>query len=302
MVENEFRFTVHGLVSPMVEPLVKAVGASRHRPTRPLAGWLAVYGRRGPHGGIVPTQDRDGHVFEAARSLGQIDWSPYLRSGLWNDTHRKWPEGHPKAGQHKAIVGLPVMLEFHDGTTALSKAHGKLGFWTAGHLFDRADPNSWELYTDHKPSPEDLDRADYYWALSDLLKGLPRPLGISCEGKMALDKATRTKILFAIVENAAVCEIPKNADATLEQMEFAVAQGPLEILAKALDTASGGVHSESPGVRAIVPEDLEGDAQGDAQGDTLGRLLELVMERFQVTRETAQRWVKTFLLRSKNHA
>jgi hypothetical protein len=136
---NELRFKLAGDLWPLQD--LRKAGATAWAPTRPLGGWLCTYGHVGPDGGVVPTRDRDGHVFEAARQLGAIDFERYIDRGTWNDTHT------PTA------VGLPDSLEFHDGTTPLSKAHLKVGFWTTGHLFDRVDPKSWTGLRDGHGEP-----------------------------------------------------------------------------------------------------------------------------------------------------
>jgi len=275
----------------------KAVGSSVHVPSRPLGGWLMTYGKIGPSGGIVPTVDRQGHIVEAARELGHIDWSEYLKGGRWNDTHLK----DEATGRHLALVGLPSVLEFHDGTTELAKAHRKVGFWTAGHLFDRNDPASWSAYGDYVPTPHDLDRSDYFWDLAQLLKGTPRPLGLSAEGDMALDDSG-TRIVFARVRQAAVCELPQNPDTTLEPMQLGLPgpllDTPLQIMAKAIAVAQGseGVSTENAATRAVVPEDLEG-APASTPKAKFDRLVAILMERYSISESTARTWIKRFLLR-----
>lgn len=212
------QFKLAGDVWPLLA-MEKAAGASAaadsgYRPSRPMGGWLCTYGKVGPDGGIVPTVDRDGHIFDAARQIGFIDWNKYMAGGVWNDTHTA------------TVVGLPDNLEFHDGQTALSKAHGKVGFWTTGHLFDRSDPKSWQGLSDEAgkpraPTPHEFQRADYFWSLSNLLKGTPRPIGLSAEGMMALSQCKK-RVLWASMVRAAVCETPVNPDATVEPMIYAV--------------------------------------------------------------------------------
>lgn len=187
-----------------LSPLRKAAQARR---SRPMGGWLATYGKIGPTGGIIPTTDRDDQVFEAARSLGQIDWSAYQKGGRWNDTHNE-----------AILVGIPTSLEFHPETSDLAKSHGKVGFFTTGHLFDRADPGSWEGLG-RRPTGEEFQRADYFWGLANLLKGEPRTLALSAHGLMATAPDDKSRIVFAIIRQAAVCEVPVNPDATLEILE-----------------------------------------------------------------------------------
>ncbi len=258
------RFVLDGTVAPL------AKGAEGYRPRRELGGWLATYGKRLEDGSIVPTVDREGHNFESARTVGGIDFSGYLdlakgTRGLWNDTHHF----NAPAGQ-KVYVGVPTALEHHDGETDLSKAHGKVGWWTEGHLFDREDPRSWTDFTSYVPTPLDLDRADYYWRAASLLKGVPRDLGLSAEGKMLLSPCGH-RILWAAVTECAVCELPQNPDATVHPLRLAVplTRGMLDAdpcetcacppnlrcppLAKAVTTGT---------TAAITPEDLEGAPRG----------------------------------------
>lgn len=195
--------------------LVKARGGAR---SRPMAGWLTTYGQLGPDGKIRETFDRDDQVMEAARKLGAIRWDGYLKKGVWNDTHRPG-----------VIVGLPTSLEFHGGDTPLSKAHRKIGFFTEGHLFDRNDPGSWAGLTDsignaRTPTDHEFKRADHFWNLANLLKGSPRGIGLSAEGKMALSPCRR-RIIQAQIDAAAVCEYPRNPDATLEPLSKGGATG-----------------------------------------------------------------------------
>lgn len=202
------RFGFDGAIAPLVEPMAKAVGGTVWRPTRPLGGWVATYGQLQADGSVRETQDRQGHVFEAARTVGQIDFDPYLKRGLWNDTHSP------------VVVGKPTSLEHHDGRTELSKAHRKVGWWTEGHLWDRSDPRSWTLFGDYEPTTTDLDRADHFWRLATMLKGVPRPLGFSAEGDMLLSPCRR-RIIWAEVRKNAVCELPQNPDAVAVPLRLA---------------------------------------------------------------------------------
>jgi len=178
--------------SLLARPLRKAVSAR----TRPLEGFLTTYGVLSENGGIIPTADRDGQVMEAASALGLIDFQEYLRTGLWNDTH-----------DDTVIVGRSDGLEFHNGSTKLSQAHRKVGYFTAGHLFDPANPAS---FGDYKPSPKELERSDYFWDLaSSTLGETDRGLAFSAHGRMWTDP-TNTRILTAKIDQVAVCETPVN--------------------------------------------------------------------------------------------
>jgi hypothetical protein len=272
-----------------------------------------TYGKIGPDGGVVPTVDRDNQIMEAAAELGRVDWDPYLNNGLWNDTH-----------DEAVILGVPETLEFHDGSTSLSKDHGKVGFWTTGHLFDRADPKSWTDYTDYVPSESELDRADHFWQLATLLKGLPRPLGFSAHGSMALSPC-RSRIIWCQVRQAAVCELPKNPDATAEPL---LKGSPLELLRKGMvgrrqcgkcscpPWACDGLLRKAGKTGDKIQPPINGNAgtfpqttpdgeirtasdEHDTDPDTpfTERLVQLIQSRYFVNRATASRWVKQYLHR-----
>lgn len=286
--------------------------------TRPMGGWLMTYGKLHEDGTVTETVDREGHVVEAARELGHIDWKPYLKGSRWNDTH-----------DENVIVGLRTHLSFHDATSSLAKAHGKVGFWTEGRLFDRTDSKSWEGLG-RVPTPHEFDRADFFFNLSGLLKGSPRPLGLSAHGVMALSEC-KTRIVYCQVAQAAVCQLPMNPDATFEQMIKAVRpvqyDSPLKILRKgmatrgpcgrcsceagACDKLRKAIHSGNLG--GVVPEDLESgisspeiDADADAEDDDestdqsiTDRLIDNIQRRFEVPRGQAIRWVRDYIARER---
>jgi hypothetical protein len=320
--EHVRRFRLVGEVVPL-HGLRKAASAG-WQPTRPLGGWLMTYGKIGPDGGIVPTVDREGHIVEAARELGHIDWSGYMRKGTWNDTH---DEG--------CIVGMPTSLEFHDADTELAKAHRKVGFWTTGHLFDRDDPQSWAGLTDgggnpRRPTEHELARADHFWRLGMLLKGLPRPLGFSAHGRMALSSCRR-RIIYCEVDAAAVCEVPQNPDATAELLKavrFEVEGSPLEFLRPGMIGAdpprSCGRCSCAPGScegllrkgrgssfitdtpSTVAPEAVDvpapgGDATGDGDTEraTIRRAIDVLVRRFLITPAEAASILKKRLKQHK---
>lgn len=288
------------------------------RPSRPFGGWLCTYGKIGPDGGVIPTVDRDGHVFEAAKQLGYIDWNRYMAKGVWNDTHST------------TVVGLPDTLEFHDGATELSKAHGKVGFWTTGHLFDRRDAQSWTGLRDahgepRRPTESEFSRADHFWELAHLLKGTPRPLGLSADGVMMLSQC-RKRVLWARMDAAAMCETPVNPDATVEPMVYAVigralvgqaedpspcgkcscpAAGGCQVLRKAAgpgDVSSSTVTPQfsdggkiqhaigSPAVTAMAAVLSGNEALRD-------RVLTLLQTEYMLSRPDAEEWLRDYLRR-----
>lgn len=282
-------------------------GVGGHVPRRRLGGWLTTYGQI-VDGRVVPTVDRDDQVMDAARELGRIDWTSYIKGGKWNDAHRApLPDGRrtPIMERESRIapvyVGVPTSLEYHDGTTDLSKSHGKVGFWSEGHLFDRSDPDSWRLYTDHVPTSEDLLRADAYWYLAKALDESAARIGFSLHGVCALSPCGR-RIIAASVSEAAICTAPRHPDATIDLL----AGGDL------LDIMRAAAPSRSPcgrcsclagsclrllkGVDAAAldpatPEDLEGAASAASSVDVVrGELVQRLVARGHDV-ETARRWV-----------
>lgn len=194
--------------------------------SRPMGGWLATAGKLDGDGITVPTTDRDGQVFEAVAELGRVDWTPYVQRGVWNDTHNE-----------AVTVGLPDSLAYYDAASEMAAAHGKIGLYTTGHLFDRDDPRSWAGLTDadgvpREPTPREFERADHFWALAGRLAGLPRTLALSAHGRMALSPCGK-RIILALIEAAAVCELPKNPDATLEPLRLGVPGAKIRVTASA---------------------------------------------------------------------
>lgn len=324
-----------------VVPLAKGEALSGdYRPSRPLGGWLVTYGTINADGTVTPVVDRQGHTFDAAaKALGSIDWTQYLAKGLWNDTHLKdvaswadagtkrsativdetpthvraqdptnpeqvWelPHGSFAREKRRRVVGHGMRLEYHDATSPLAKAHGKVGFWTEGHLWDRNDPRSWTLAGAYEPTSADLDRADHFWALATMLKGVPRPIGFSADGKMLLSPCG-TRIIWARVNESAVCELPQNPHAVALPLELSVPLGGASVLARACDTCRC-----PPGARCVptaaalakavtpsappVPEDLEPDVHGDT-GETT-TLIRLIVDRYHVSEAHAKRWVTRY--------
>ena len=280
-------FALSGAVAPLVGPLgTLRKAADGYEPRRALGGWLATYGRIGPSGGVLPTEDREGHVFEAAGAIGRIDFKEYLSKGIWNDTHGP------------VNVGVPTLLEHHGSSTELAKAHGKVGWWTEGHLFDRNDPRSWLDFTAYVPTARDLDRADHFWRLATLMKGLPRDLGFSAEGRMMLSPC-RKRIVWAAVNKMAVCELPQNPDATAIPLRLAVPVTEAMVGAEPCSTCTCPPNARCtvvPLAAAVttatiapgVPEDLEG---GDDNGDEVENLVRKVQKRLGCSRLEARRRV-----------
>lgn len=280
---NAKPFVLGGTVAPLLKGEDDGWGWT---PTRPLGGWLIVYGMIKADGSIEPITDRQDQVFEAAQRPDGIDVNDYLATGkpgvgFWNDTHRKDPE---------LIVGRPTHLSFHGPDSELAKAHGKVGWWTEGYLIDHKDPRSWRDLPE-RPSQEAFERADRFWRAGHMLKGVPRPLGLSAEGQMALSR-DRRRILWAKLTKAAVCELPVNPATTIEPMELAV-----QALRKAVDAGK---------VADLAPEDLEGgkaasgpDPISEADSENVDRLVKLVVKKKNVTEAAARRWVTKWLRQTR---
>jgi hypothetical protein len=200
---------LHGTLAPLAKVAASAEG---HLPTRPMAGWATVWAQIMPDGRLVPVIDRDDQTMDCAAELAGIDWSSYLARGrgFWNDSHKG---GVP--GNRAIKVGIGRILQFHDADSPFAQEHGKVGWWTAGHLWDRDDPASWQLYTDYIPTSADLDRADAFWNVSQRLDGLNRPLGFSVDGRMRTSPCGR-RIIWARVEEIAVAIGPSNPACTVE--------------------------------------------------------------------------------------
>jgi hypothetical protein len=305
----DLQFRLNGTV----EPLLKGTtGPQGHRPARSLGGWLMVYALIGPTGGLQPVRDRDGHVMEAAKELGRIDWTEYLRKGTWNDHHNE-----------DVVVGHGSNLEFHDETTPLAQSHRKVGFWTSGHLWDRADPASWELYTERRPSEVELQRADELWGLAQCLKGTPRPLGFSAHGMMRMSACGR-RALAAQCDAAAICELPKNPATTAEPMMLAAAldESPLAWMRKgqverhdspcrsctcppgaACLVLRKGLRNESriqiSDPRDIVPDDPAAAPGAGLEGlgaaDKVEALIQMIQFQYFVSRADGVRWIANYL-------
>jgi len=280
-MDTTHQFVIEGVIVPLRK---SAALEDDYVPSRPMGGWLMTYGKLGQDGKVVPTRDREGHIVEAAREVGHIDWDDYRKGGRWNDTH-----------DENVIIGLPSVLEFHGPESPMAKSHGKIGFWTEGHLFDRRDPRSWAGLTDmqgkaRSPTPRELERADHFHNLATLLKGTPRPLGLSAHGKMMVTPDGR--IVWARVPQAAVCELPMNPDATFEVLAKGMADGiPLhEILEKSVNAGT---------IAAAVPQDLEGGEQHDAAsaGIDTERLIVYLMDHYFLSRPDAVKWIRNFLTR-----
>lgn len=182
--------------------------------SRLLGGWLTTYGQIADDGSVVPTEDRQGQIFEAAKQPGNIDWSGYLNRGWWNDAHDR-----------STIIGRPLTLNFHDGSTDFGKEHRKVGWYSLGTMFDRNDPKTFGDYKGSKEGPSDreLERSDELWNRADSLGGL----GFSVDG-MYLPDETKKRIVYAVIDQAALHPTPHNPDAVVEQ----VGMKSLEVLHK----------------------------------------------------------------------
>ena len=299
-----------------LEPLAKSRASGMWVPTRQLGGWLITYGKLDANGGVTPTRDRDGQTFDAAETVGRIDWSDYLAKGIWNDTHAGMVTGADGKKTYDASldipVGFPTMLEYHGADSPLAKAHGKVGFWTEGALFDRADPRSW-MALGRDPTEQEFARADRMWHLATLLKAGPRGLGFSAEGKMLLSPCGK-RILWAKVQRAAVCEVPVNPDATAMMLAVSGAHVAPEMVgadpcgncrcpagarcpkplhkASPMSAAGNGVDAETISLKDERPEPA---TTPEALERKIARLTRLLVLRNGCTEAEATAWIARWL-------
>lgn len=215
---QELTFRLVGLGSPAhAVPLSKAVAS---QPRRKLAGWLLPFlAVSAVQGGTHLIADRDGQTFDAA-AAGTIDWSGFINSGYWSDTHK--PQ----------IVGAPTYLDYLGPGAALAKAHGCAGWLQAGHLWDRRDPSTWLDFLTQRPDKDgrpsgrpfrpsdlELERADFFWERGEALAKAGGALAFSVEGT-CWTSPCRRRIVRAAIRGSAVALTPKNpwaAAAPLEQ-------------------------------------------------------------------------------------
>lgn len=201
----EHRWTLQGTL----EPLAKGPGSL----SRVLGGWLTTYGQIADDGSIVPTVDREGQVMEAASDISGIDWSGYMRKGLWNDRHDR-----------TTIIGRPLSLEYHDASSPFAQLHRKVGFYGTGALFDANDSES---FGDYKPSSRELSAADGYWQAAQE----PCNVSFSVDGVCKMSPC-RKRVTNAWVDQMALYKGPlaHNPDAVVEQ----VGSTPFEWLRKGM--------------------------------------------------------------------
>ena len=126
-----------------------------------------------PIGGFCSTEGLDRQQ-EVVVAKG-LDFSEFVNFGYFNDNHKQ---------QTTAVLGYPTLAELRDGK-----------WWTEGNLLP-----------DYPPS-------DSVWALAKALRGTPRRLGFSIEGKV-LERNGRNRIVRALVRNVAITNSPVNTDCT----------------------------------------------------------------------------------------
>lgn len=290
-VERDFAVT--GDLAADVSPLVVTKGD--YTPSRPLGGWAAPVGFIDASGRAVVTPDRDGQDIEVAVRLGRIDWSSYIAKGLWNDGHRAplpngtWPpharERLAKGNTTPVYVGVPTGLVYAAPESDLAKAHGKWGFYTWGHLFDRDDPRSWLDFTDHVPTEEDLDRADYYFEIAKSLNETDARLGFSIHGT-ATYSPCRRRITGAVLPELAVVTSPRMQGATVDllkgyslEMQMGRADVTTDVCGRCqcppgacVVLAKSGMTSAA--IAPAVPQDLEGWSRDQARDALIAGLTE----------------------------
>ena len=164
-----------------------------------------MYGQVDANGTLYPTIDKQNQIMVSAGQPSSMDWARAIKrgDGVINDAHTN------------IRVGRPLALEYHDGTTALSRRDGKLGWWLWSRLYDRNDPDSWDGYT--MPSPAEFARANYYWVVLQLLLASGRPGGYSIQGFSCLTP-DRGSAVMTDVRHVALVEYPVNPDCTIEHV------------------------------------------------------------------------------------
>lgn len=169
-------------------------------------------------GGIasIETSDRQN---ETLLQRG-LDFSEFVNHGWFNDNHLK---------DTAAVLGYPDSAKFFkkgetlpDGRPAKASGH-----WVEGYLLNG------------------YQRADEIWNLAKALKGTPRKLGFSVEGKIQQrDSINKSIVSKAVVRNVAITNCPVNTDAQMD------------ILAKSLTMGT-----PTPGEAITEPKTGEGAGQ-----------------------------------------
>lgn len=149
--------------------------------------------------GILST-DRFDTDREALVQTG-LDFSYFLSRGVLNDSHQR---------SVAAIVGYPEeVLAFNKGETLPDDTKAtRPCTWAEGRLL------------------QDDELADAVWKKGLALRGTPRALGFSLEGKWLARSADKRVVTKAEVYNAAVCAAPKNVDSTLALFTKALDASP----------------------------------------------------------------------------
>jgi len=224
-VMDELNFAIGGFVLLRMDK-----GASEY--SRPIEGWATTYGVIDANGKVIPTVDRENEVMLAAGKPGLLDASRYLSHGYLNDAHSE------------RLLGIPHSWVFSGLDDTRAQEHGKVGCWTNGHIIDRAQPASWanldgsprfRMLKDGTvvdrpwdPTPEEKDRADYYYETGVKSQGEGRTLGFSIQGKKAVSPSSdgTKQITYGIVTQCAVLPYPHNYDATVEWMGKGLSESP----------------------------------------------------------------------------
>jgi len=151
----------------------------------------APEGQRRRFGGVATTESRD-QEDEILLQRG-LDFSPFLKSGWFNDNHSKKTGG---------VVGYPTDVKVYkkgetlpDGGTAPANCH-----WTEGYLL------------------EGVPAADDIWRVGQALQkaGGARRLGQSIEGRVVERDSMDGKVVRrAEVRNVAITHCPVNAETSL---------------------------------------------------------------------------------------
>jgi len=144
-------------------------------------------------------------------------------------------------------VGIPDSIEYVAVAHALSTRDGKIGWYSHFHILDPKETASWRnadgsprmrmlrdgTVTDEpfEPTPEERDRADWFWETGLQMQRDGRTLGQSIQGReTALPCAGGKCIVRATAHQIALVEYPHNPDASVEGLGSEMAKGEAPVV------------------------------------------------------------------------
>lgn len=158
--------------------------------------------------GIIstPRKDRQGEVILAKG----LDFEEFMENGHFNDNHSQ---------STSAIIGYPEELEYKSDLV-LEDGTATEGYICRGYVV------------------KGTKRADDIWELAKALKGSPRKLGFSIEGKVQRRK--NKTIEKAKIRNVAITNCPVNTDATWEVLEKSFSDEDIAMKSMSATGVGGG--------------------------------------------------------------